>query len=160
LKLWIIFILQYILIAALDGDHALIHYYYFISLTPTCACIAILIWRNIENKLIKFILLILFLGRFFDICHYDIRNIKFLFKQELLSYKQCENLKIRRSDFPWNQNYIFTSKPEAYPTLGICFGEREGSKKNQYGFAIDNNFPKECSKIDSEGRYSLVKCKF
>lgn len=173
LKFWIILFAQMILIAALDGKHAYEHYYYFISLSFPAACIAIIILQHlisikhekhnariirIFSNVALFSLLFLFICRFIDILNFDLHSIK---KTKLISgdFSYCQKLIQRHPEFPWRQGAVFVSTQENFPALGLCFGERESSQKNAFGFFyLDKPIPHDCQIIDAEQNLGLGKC--
>lgn len=74
-------------------------------------------------------------------------------------FKICAKLKERNPDFPWNKGYIFQSTNTYYPSLGLCFGEREASKSSNFGFFYKSlPIPKTCIITDSEETIAIGKC--
>lgn len=74
-------------------------------------------------------------------------------------FKICAKLKERNPDFPWNTGHAFQSTYTFYPSLGLCFGEREASKSSKYGFFYKSvPLPAGCILIDSEDMIAVGIC--
>ncbi len=191
-RLWFIAIIQYIIIAGLDGTHAYVHYYYMAGISITMSFIAIGIWKNLEHKILKLIAFVIFFKMYLSICMQDALgvNLSTFAKENILGkkvlyhenyipksvknapesdvalkgddspFKVCEQLKQRNPNLPWNKAYVFRSTPTYYPTLGLCFGEREASLTAEYGFFYKNTpIPTDCVIIDSLDMIQLGVCK-
>ena len=74
-------------------------------------------------------------------------------------FKTCSKLKDRNPNFPWNKGYVFRSTNTYYPSLGLCFGEREASKTSKYGlFYKTVPLPVGCTVVDSDGMIAIGVC--
>ncbi|WGL59344.1 hypothetical protein QEJ31_12505 [Pigmentibacter sp. JX0631] len=192
LTLWIIAIIQYVTIAGLDGTHAFVHYYYMAGISFTMSFIALGIWKNLDNKILKLIAFFIFFKMYLSICMQDALGINFstFVRENILGkkviyhenyipknvqnapesdialkgddspYKTCAELKQRNPNFPWDKAYVFRSTPTYYPSLGLCFGEREAAKKSEYGFFYKNTkIPDDCKIVDTINMIQLGICK-
>ncbi len=187
LKIWLTISLQVLILAALDGSHSIIHFYYWFGIAPSFCFIALGTWKilgetsNYFTNGTKLLLVSLFLVRFFEIIYLDIRGISSEKRaHSKMPYFDCLTLKNRNSGLPWNQGYIFQSENTEAPFLGICFGERTnfpaeklGKSKGlstfklnsqfntefKYGFfSLNFQLPTYCKIIDKSGEVVLAKC--
>lgn len=145
--------LQTIFLAFLDGDHLFIHRYYLCGASFVCALLFIK-FTNLAPRwghILTFIALVAFN---IEPLIYQVRPI---FENNM--YKQCSELKAQTPQFPWGQNYGFRSHIREVPSLGLCFGEREGSQKNKYGmFLKKESFPETCQKVAESKHIILAEC--
>jgi hypothetical protein len=151
--LFAVLLLQILAIALLDGEHSFIHDYYFIGLSFMAALITL---RFIEDAP-KYLLIFYFITLSFINLEKTFYEVRPLFKKT--SYQTCANLKLKNPDFPWNKGYDFRSTPGPVPYLGLCFGEKQGSKNAEYGFFYQKqDIPTECQHIDKENEIIIVRC--
>jgi hypothetical protein len=123
------------LIAGLDGPHGFVHDYYFIGLAPTSALI---LWWIFTQQWPKWVIAALFVGVLIPTAELSLMDMRPLYKSELrdqlLLPQACEMLKSNHPEAPWGKGAVFRTVKEEYPSLGLCFGEREGSTTAPYGF--------------------------
>lgn len=156
--LWGVLLAQYILMAGLAGPHGFIHDYYFLGLAPTSALI---LWWLLSQNWPKWIPALIFVGMMVPTLELTSMDLRPLYKSDRKPQlaKACEALKSRHPEMPWKSGAVFRSTDEEYPSLGLCFGEREASRIASFGFFWNEKpVPSECQIIDSEGLVSLAKC--
>jgi hypothetical protein len=147
--LFLILIIQILMISILDGHHSFVHDYYYISVSLTVTLLISSLYNILWfRRFFLMIIIIVSLERLF----YEIRP---LWNENEL-WSSCIKLRERNPNFPWRQGYPFNSEKTHIPYLGLCFGERQGSSRAEYGFYF--NPPIECKVIDSEKGINLVKC--
>jgi hypothetical protein len=159
LKLWMVFVIQYVLIAGLDGTHGFVHDYYFLPLAPTSALI--LWWLIIREK--AWIRAIIFAGLLIPTLELSSMDLKYLYKNEfrkqIFISKACSDLKSEHPEVPWSSGQVFLSPREEYPTLELCFGERGGGKLGRYGFFWTDSLPVGCKLLGQRESIALVDCR-
>ena len=162
----LIFLLQMFVIAALDGDHSFVHFYYYVGTTFAFALVFIGYLTRIWFWYRPLLILILLL-QFADIINFEIgdyftHHFQWSPQSRVAFYDECSRLKSSHPDFPWGKGYIFngpqTDNDQA-ADLGICFGERERLQGAIYGFYYNwDQVPASCNIIDNTEHISLVKC--
>ncbi len=161
-SLWLVVLLQMIPVAGAAGAQALSHEYYFISLTPTLAILFLLAYEKSNITFLKFLLLLGLCVRLMDLSYMDLRPwllSRKAINPEWRALAQCDQLRARTTSFPWHQGKVFRSPSELYPFLGVCFGEREGSKISPYGFFWRNDpIPSDCTSVQQTELLRLVTC--
>ena len=159
LALWLISFLQIFAIILIDGKHSVIHYYYFIGVAPTFCLIALGLWHKCTSRVFQFLFFALFLGRFIDLAHFELRSIKHASNNGSPIY-ECHQLIQKHPEFPWKQGLVFRSTAEDFPALGLCFGERERSEVSKFGFMHTNKaVPENCHVVDKLKIVALIQCK-
>ena len=157
-KISLILVVQFWLIVALDGEHSFTHDYYFVALAPTCCALyALALLRHRAHWLG----LILFLGILVRPLELSIKDaVRIAGGSRDTRYAECEDLKARHPEFPWHQGTSFRSNAEAYPSLGICFGEKEGSTQANFGFFYrqEGGLPEGCVAVDQTPVFILARC--
>lgn len=148
--------LQFTAIAALDGAHSAQHDYYYMGISPIAAASFYYLMRKGQALYSSFLLILLF-GHACELAAQNLKREKIYGFYE--SRRQCAELKVNHPEFPWDQDYTFRSRDEPYPSLGLCFGERQGSKLAQYGlFYLADPVPEHCEAVAHSSIYQLVKC--
>lgn len=171
-RLFLILLIQIILVAALDGDHAFIHNYYFMGIMPIAMLI---IWPLFSNtikimsqrtktlgykKFFAILMLLVFTIRFFEKTSFQIRSF---FREShptrAASFKTCKSLKEELPNIPWGTNYGFRTTHHSYPHLGLCFGEREVTNNSSFGFyVVGEKIPKKCKPMAQKKGIIVVQC--
>jgi hypothetical protein len=159
--LWAIVALQWLAISALDGPHSFIHAYYYLGLAPTFALLLGDLWLRHPQKWVRAIWVVGCLVPLIEFCFMDLKT---LYKRPIDPYwqldRQCETLKARHPEWPWRQGAVFRTADEPYPTLGLCFGERQGSARSRYGFFWKSSkLPAGCEATDSTENIQLAECR-
>ena len=148
--------LQLLAVILVDGSHAFVHAYYFSCAAPLATY---LFFRLLgSNQVLGAIILILTLVRTSENIAADFKNFDKSSKVAVM-FDECEKFKLEHAEFPWGRNYVFRSSEEMYPLLGLCFGERQDSKKSQFGFFyLNDNLPSDCLEISRQREIKIVRC--
>lgn len=163
----IVLIVQILFIAALDGEHSFVHFYYYVGTTFAFAIVFIgylmRVWTWYKPLLFAVLLL-----QFFDILNFEIgdyytRHFQWSPQSRVAFYDECSALQSRNPNFPWHQGYVFNGPKtdnEQAADLGICFGEREEiSGLAKYGFYYNwDEIPSNCQEVDRSEHIVLVTC--
>lgn len=162
----LIFIVQLLIIAALDGEHSFVHFYYYVGTTFAFTLVFIGYLTNIW-KWYRPLLFMVLLLQFTDIINFEVgdyfsRHFQWSPQSRVAFYDECNILKRSHPDFPWGKGYVFngpaTDNQQA-ADLGICFGERERLQDADYGFYYKwDDTPASCVVVDSTEHINLVKC--
>jgi hypothetical protein len=168
-KIGALLLLQTLAILSLDGSHGFVHRYYFIGMSPLL-CVGVYLtffqahtpWKPTRAQQL-FLLLFggLWVGGQIDRSAMELRP---LWSEELALHKrppfsQCQRLRNRHPEIPWQQGVVFRSDAEIFPLLGVCFGERQGASSGTWGFYWrDTQVPAACREIDGEAAIKLVQC--
>ena len=155
--IWFVMVLQFLFVALLTGKQGYSHMYYFIGATPFCCLLYFAAWKHTHLKLFRLLLLIGFIIPLFERFGMDLKNYVQPWRKDT-TYEECRKLIYQNPDFPWDQGYLFRSPLENFPQLGVCFGERQGSQKNKFGFSYLGNLPKECRVVDEMNQFILFQC--
>ena len=162
--LWLCVVIQVLMIDLLDGTHAYVHVYYFVGIAPTCCLVLSHLWRHLALQQAKIYaalrvaIVILIVEQNLEISVMYLRNWS-VSDVSFSLFKECIQLKANNLQLPLNKGYVFRSSKEFYPMLGLCFGERQGSQKSEYGFFYKNDqIPSSCIKIDNSKAIILAKC--
>jgi hypothetical protein len=160
-KLWLVLLIQIVGIAFLAGNLSLTHDYYFMGIMPVTALLVLQAWDLARVKGLRFFIAAAIGVHLFELCYLDFRS---QWHRPPLPYwtaqSECGELKRRHPEFPWGRGEVFRSSPESYPALGLCFGEREGSRLSPYGFFWkDGSLPAECQKVDEMSAVQIVTCR-
>ena len=163
----IVFVVQLLAIATLDGEHSFVHFYYYVGTTFALSIVFIGYLTKIWTWYKPFLILILLL-QFADILNFEIgdyftRHFQWSAQSRVAFYDECSSLKSRHLDWPWDKGYVFNA-PDTdngqTADLGICFGEREKLNGAQYGFYYNwDSIPQNCSIVDQSEHINLVTCK-
>jgi len=155
--LWGIGIIQFLVIAALDGFHSFRHSYYYAGVGFVFAIIFLELWQSSGSRVLRGLLATVLVVNVVEVSLNDLGGY---FREDhptrLLS--ECETLRTRNPDVPWGQGLTFRSTQEDYPLLGLCFGERQHSQVAAYGFFHKGTEPAACSVIDRTDRLVLARC--
>lgn len=154
----LVFLLQVVFIGILDGDHAFVHFYYFIGSVPICSLLFLYCWQHVRLKILAAALPIFFLGHSLELVSQDLRGI---WKKDSSAqlFKECKEMRQKNPQLPWGKGQVFRAYPEEYPFLGFCFGEREGSEKASYGFYfLGQQIPQSCQVIDQSSHLLIAYC--
>ena len=158
--LWWVALIQMLAVALLDGEHAFIHNYYYIGCSVTFCLIAWGFLQEAKHRLWHWAAFAIAAGGLFDLSYFDLRG--FLPNKIALTsppFAECSLLRERNPDFPWKQGVVFRSPQEVYPSLGVCFGERQNSKTSSVAFFwADEGMPFGCREIDRTARIQLARC--
>lgn len=153
-KFSLVLLLQIIFVALLDGKHSYIHNYYFAGISLTC-CLMFLTFLKESHLVLKVLAIMLVLSGNLSRTTYEAHS----FFDENNIYSQCERLKKSTPEFPWEDNYVLNSRFSPPPVLGVCFGEREGSKTTAYGFGFkDEPLQDGCEIYKEDKTIVLTKC--
>ena len=155
--IWLIIFIQFIFIGLLTGQQGYSHLYYFIGSGPLCCLLFFAAWKYARLGFIRVILVLGFVIPLFERFGMDLKNYVQPWRKDT-TYEECRKLISNNSNFPWDQGYIFRSPRERFPQLGVCFGERQGSQKNEFGFSYLNEPLKGCHIIDATHQIGLFRC--
>jgi len=169
-KLGLLLLLQCLAIMSLDGAHSLAHRYYYIGMSPLI-CLAVYTLCTTAFQVEKFprlqqgaliLFATLWVGASIDRCVNDLGPISWLKEAKLSQgppFAQCQVLRARHPEIPWQQGVVFRSHAPGSPFLGVCFGEREHGKKGKWGFfRKEATIPSDCHEIDGTEKIRLVAC--
>lgn len=153
-------------IVGLDGAHSYVHEYYYIASAPLLIFLCFTLYRGIQESSHRWKSYFLRLGvllclvSFLESSQFELRHYLPKTSKQYVRIRDCQTLKDRHPEIPWNNGYVFRSgNAEAFPQAGICFFEREGSLVNEYGlFSTNDPIPENCEKLDQEGFALIVKC--
>lgn len=158
--LWLILFAQLLLVAALDGDHAYTHEYYFLAMAPVFTLIFVGFWQNVAPYWLRYLLALLIVGRLVDVIATETRaaGTKKSFDIDLM-YQECKEIIAESPDVPWQEGEPFRSSNEIFPRLGLCFGEIQNSQLAAYGFyyAADT-LPPGCEIKLAKTQVVLARC--
>lgn len=162
---WAVLILQILAIAAIDGDHAFVHDYYYIGCSPLLAWLTAHTYLACRQQfpqrtaLISVLAALLVALPFLDRSYFNIRAYFSPFASHKPHSYDCQKLIEDLPHLPWRQNYAFRSAPASFPTAGLCFAEREGSAKARYGLYYgQQQAPSSCIVIAKRGSTRVVDC--
>jgi len=165
LALWVVAFAQIFAIGILDGAHSFIHIYYYIGAAPVFALVflsfvynAKFILPTILYNFLMCLFLAFYIRQFCDVAYTDLRSLFMSSDNMTYDYTACKNIKENTPYLPWDQNYVFRTEFEGFPTLGICFGERTNSNLSEYGIYEKQKIPNNCNLIETSGRYAVVRC--
>jgi hypothetical protein len=164
-KLIFIFVLSTVFVVALDGAHSIIHDYYYVGVSFSICLILhhLLFPLRIQGKvhatLVTFFLVATLLIHPLELLVHDFRGMSSVLKGETYE-DDCVELKKIAADWPWNQNFAFRSEDQPFPKVGVCFGERVGSKTSPYGlYLIGSPLPNDCSVAYQKNSVILARCR-
>lgn len=174
-KLFLIALLQASVIGALSADHARLHAYYLIGLSPVMILMVWTLWDDLpKTRLWMFWRSLLVIGLFVR-CgeafvadangHWDER-------QGRAWFDECRELRALVPEAPWRKNEVWRTPVEEYPFIELCLGERGRGAKSPWGvFRKDSQshavlLPEELRQTHSAGcivraetaRLALVYC--
>jgi hypothetical protein len=153
-------VIQTLTIGALDGTHGLQHTYYYLGVFPT-VCLLVLGFLH-SPRVHRFAKAALWVIIAVSLLKFTARDWHWLEPSFVYSEAlplSCARLKRRNPAFPWNEQNPFRSNYEAYPTLGLCFGERSAASRGRYGFFHGaERVPVGCTVTDKESTIVLVEC--
>ena len=166
-RVMIVLCLQIMIIAALDGEHSFVHFYYYVGTTFAVSLIFIgyldRAWLWLKPFLILIILIQMGDLLNFEIGDFFTRHFQWTPQSRVAFYDECTKLKLNNPTLPWGRGYVFAGPKtdnEQSAALGICFGERERGTLADYGFYYKwDNIPDSCQIIDNTKHINLVKCK-
>jgi hypothetical protein len=163
-RLILIFTVSCVFVVALDGAHSIIHDYYYVGVSfSICLIIFHLLFPlQIRSKAHEMLVLLFFVSTFLihplELLVHDFRGIGSSLKSETYE-DDCVELKKIAADWPWNRNFVFRSEEEPYPKVGVCFGERVGSKTSPYGlFLMGSPLPSDCTVAFQKNSVILARC--
>jgi hypothetical protein len=165
-RLWLLLALQVLAIALLDGAHSFQHRYYFMGTLPF---ICLLLQAALDDlkvskqgRPIRWALFLLIAGSGLSQITYEWRPLYLKAPADrFLSFRDCEELKTRLPDWPWNQALVFRTTPRPYPLVGLCFGERVGSDQSAFGLFVDSDpLPNACKEVQRAGHVIAASCTF
>jgi hypothetical protein len=165
-RLWLLLLLQILAIAVLDGAHSYYHRYYFMGTLPLICLILQAALDDLKltasGRHLRFVILLLIAGSAATHMAYEWRPLYIKTPAErFLAFEDCQNLKQRLPDWPWDQATIFRTTPRPYPLVGLCFGEREGSERSPYGLFVDSDpLPEGCREVARAGHVIGAACTF
>jgi hypothetical protein len=164
MRLWFLLLLQVLAIAFLDGAHSFQHRYYFMGTLPLLCLLLQAVLDDLRvttfDRCLRGVLLLLLSGSAATYLVYEWRPFYIKTPAErFLSFDDCQELKHRLPDWPWNQATVFRTTPRAYPLVGICFGERVGSEISPYGLFVDSDpLPPICKEVQRVGHVVGALC--
>jgi hypothetical protein len=150
--------LVFVTICALDGPHLLQHNYYLLSGAPFYCAVFYLILRN-TNKWASIIGCLFIVGHSIELCAQNLDLKKYAEYRN--KSNESRDLIARNPEFPWKKGHVFRSNNEPYPSIGLFFGERQGSTTSKFGFFYHlepSDTPAGCKIADSTPHFSLVRC--
>lgn len=159
LSILAIIFLQWAFLHLLSGDHPYWHNYYYLGISPL---VVLLFYRVLikgekwqQQALVGILLIVNILQ-----ATYDMKPIiKPSKKRAWQIAEECQSLKRKAKDFPWDRGYHFRSPREYFPILGVCFGEVQNATNTQYGFFYrDEKFPHDCQEKFSSKNIILAAC--
>ena len=157
--IWGIIFLQTVFIALLAGFQAYTHMYYFIGVTPLCCILYTSSFKHTRSKILKAILILGLVITVYERVGMELKNYMQPWREKDTIYEECSQLIAQNKYFPWDQAYIFRSPKENFPKLGVCFGERQGSEKAEFGFHYRRDpLPLGCKIIDKTKNLALLRC--
>ena len=151
-------LLVFFTICALDGTHLLQHNYYFLSGAPFYCSVFYLLMRN-TKKWVSIIGCIFIVFHAIELSAQHTGLKKYALYAEKMN--ECQDLIKRNTDFPWKSGHAFRSTDEPCPSIGLCFGEKQGSMKSNYGFYYHlepSKIPVGCRIADETKNFTLVRC--
>ncbi|MDD9950281.1 MAG: hypothetical protein OXT67_01825 [Zetaproteobacteria bacterium] len=166
LSLGAVLSLQICCIAALDGEHSFGHTYYYLGVMPTLTLMLTHILRavstvNAHAHANKFFILfcLLWVGANINTIATEISAYIPALQRGRLAQKECSQLIHAHPQLPWQQGFTFRSDFERYPSLGLCFGERQNSQLAEYGFYWkQSRLPPGCYTLDTSPHLRLIHC--
>jgi uncharacterized membrane protein YuzA (DUF378 family) len=151
-----ILFLQFNTIAALDGSHLGQHDYYLIGLAPLAVTLFWAALRSAPKRLQQVIGVIVLLHAL-ELSLQNLGPSRFTSFYRL--HADCLSLKQGTPELPWNRGQPFRSPPSPYPTLGLCFGEREGSERAPFGFfRAEDPLPAPCRELRRQDSVRVATC--
>ena len=157
--IWLIIFVQIAFIGILAGKQAYTHMYYFIGVTPFCCLLYASSFKHTRSKILKVILIAGMAVTVYEQSSMELKNYLQPWRDKDLLYEECSQLIAQNPNFPWKQAYIFRSPQENFPRLGVCFGERQGSEKTEFGFDYaENPLPLGCKIADKTQNLALIRC--
>jgi hypothetical protein len=165
-RIWLLLVLQILAIGLLDGAHSFYHRYYFMGTLPFI-CLLFQgavddLGLSLAKRRIRFALLLLLAGSAATHMAYEWRPFYIKTPAErFLSFRDCEELKSRLPNWPWEQDTVFRTRPRPYPLVGLCFGERIGSESSAFGLFVDSDpLPEGCREVQRAGHVIGARCTF
>jgi hypothetical protein len=162
MSLWGISLLQFFMIAVLDGEQLFYnHDYYLLSLSPLYCLLFVDAWQKCQLRWVRALLIVGICIPLIEACLVDLKTLFKQPKQPMWTLdRQCRTLIARHPEFPWGKGHVFRSPSEDYPMLGLYFGERQGSTTSGYGFYwVGSAPPPGCEKVDETESVALATCK-
>ncbi len=159
--LWFISILQFVVLAVLDGGNLFYdHYYYLLVLVPVFCLLFVDALAKCESRILYMGLILGLLVPIVEVSLIDLKTLYWKPKELIWSMDvQVRELQKRNPSVPWRQGQPFRSSQEPFPFLGLHFGEIQGSKKAKFGFFYrEDPFPSECRLLDQTPLVRLVSC--
>lgn len=167
-----VWLLQFLAIVGLDGEHSFVHSYYYSGLAPTSALtvISLLSLLGREQSLSKIarigsiILCVGILALQIKSAHFNMITLSILGgkpppAERMPAFSECDELKQKASTVPWGTDLVFRTEQHTYPKLGLCFGERTGSKISTYGlYYLNETVPEDCVAIAQSTNLQVVTC--
>jgi hypothetical protein len=151
---WALLFLQVLGVGFLDGNHSYDHPYYFIATVPTLAVILAMSY-DVSPKILRIVLLVGMTLHLAERIRWDVTAGTKLLSRD----KECLELIKKTPHLPWRKGEVFRSGDTDYPELGLCFAERVGSKKSNYGFySITSAIPEDCKPIAKTQSLEVVEC--
>lgn len=156
--LWLLLALMILFIAGIDGDHALVHSYYFMGATAVCGLLWLRAWRDAYHAPVRWLGILMglmVLGRAIEATGSDLPWLNGR-ETSLPMLLECDAIKDQTPQIPWGTGMVFRSDFESYPALGLCFGERQHGRSGEWGFFYrDTKLPVECQPV-ARGEHVLV----
>ncbi len=136
--MWALLLVGFLVVAAVDGGHALVHRYYFIGLGPLVAWLLVDFWRAAHPRLVQLACAGLLIG-VIDMTSFDARPMLTALRGGPVLLWECAQLRRTLPQVPWGKGEVFWASKDAYPRLGLCFGERVGEEPGPWALL----FPSE-----------------
>jgi hypothetical protein len=162
LYLWLLFFFQIFCVAALDGEHAFQHPYYFIGTSFVVGLITVDLLQ--KSLTYRWLFIVIAGALIINQIEYGFYHMRPLWTQRSDStqqlWKECELLKSKTPTWPWQQNYHFRSSDKDIGILAVCFGEIVGSQNSEYGFYTkSDSVPSDCQITQTTDHINLIECK-
>ncbi len=167
-KLLLVFFMQMLGLAVLAGAHSFKHTYYFIGTAPTLAMLLVNAYYGVQSgrlpsKIKVLVVALCFLSALVTMIEgirSQLRSVLPVYSPDLAFQRDCQLLKERNPDWPWNQGYVFRGFGKVFSEAAVCFHEREGNAESSYGiFTAHEPLPSACKIIDQEGNGIIATCR-
>lgn len=153
----VLLILQFATIGALDGLHLAIHDYYLMGLAPVACAFLYLGLRSSPTRWAT-IASIVVIGHAIELAsqRLSIASLHRFYD----ATQECSLLKLKTPSAPWKAGRVYRAPPSPYPTLGLCFGVREGGKGAPFGvFRAGEELPNPCRPLESGAFFKVADCR-
>ena len=156
---WLAMYIQMMVILMITGYQSYSHLYYFLGTLPFCCLLFMKAWYSTDSKILKHLLSIGLLIPILERASMDLKNYTDP-KRKDTTYIECNILKTRNPQLPFNTGYVWRSQPELFPQIGVCFGEEQNSTISRYGLFHNRagEIPEKCKVIDKSTNFAITDC--